>query len=82
MMVGLKFRRTPYSFKTMVTPLPLLPVLKHWNRELTAGEEARLLTVHRDQVWFGQLAEGAFLAQHSSMPVLICRLKMNRFSAG
>src|SRR5688572_20121666 len=39
--------------------------LEHRYGELTTGEEARLLTVHRDQVWLGQLAEGAFLTQHS-----------------
>ena len=37
--------------------------LKNGYRKLTTGEEARLLIVHRDQVWFGQLAEGALSAQ-------------------
>ncbi len=49
----------------MVMPLPLLAHLKHRHRKLTAGEETRLLAVHRDQVWFGQLAERAFLTQHT-----------------
>src|SRR5436190_20151101 len=33
--------------------------LNNRNRELAPGEETRDLSVHRDQVWFGQRSKGA-----------------------
>ncbi len=37
--------------------------LDYGHRILTAGEEARLLTVHRDQVWLGESAQRALCLQ-------------------
>ena len=59
-MIGLKLRRTPcYVLQHDGDAAAVLAHLEHWHRELTTGEEARLLTIHCDQVWLGQPREGA-----------------------
>ena len=66
MMVGLKFRRTPYSLKMMVIAVAAAAALNYRNRKFAAGEEARLLAVHRDQIWFRQFAQRALCLQHAN----------------